>query len=87
MILGHRLKQFLSKGTSFVQTNNGQIPPVASRKPIAGLLGMVSLISGPYLLVVTRKVGVVPQLNDILYSQIILGAPGSAVRRRSVAGG
>jgi len=38
-----------------LQANNGQIPPVASRKPIAGLLGMVSLISGPYLLVVTRK--------------------------------
>ena len=29
---------------------------MASRKPIAGLLGMISLISGPYLLVVTRKV-------------------------------
>jgi len=38
-----------------LQANNGQIPPVASRKPIAGLLGMISLISGPYLLVVTRK--------------------------------
>ena len=44
----------------YIQANNGQIPPVASRKPIAGLLGMVSLISGPYLLVVTRKV---PKLN------------------------
>ena len=46
----------------YVQANNGQIPPVASRKPIAGLLGMVSLISGPYLLVVTRKV---PKLNNM----------------------
>jgi len=38
-----------------LQANNGQIPPVASRKPIAGLLGIISLISGPYLVVITRK--------------------------------
>jgi len=38
-----------------LQTNNGQIPPVASRKPIAGILGIIPLVSGPYLVVVTRK--------------------------------
>ena len=26
-----------------------------SRKPIAGIIGMISLVSGPYLLVITRK--------------------------------
>ena len=38
-----------------LQTNNGQIPPIANRKPIAGILGIIPLISGPYLVVVTRK--------------------------------
>ena len=38
-----------------LQTNNGQIPTIASKKPIAGILGIISLISGPYLIVVTRK--------------------------------
>ena len=38
-----------------LQTNNGQIPPIASRKPIAGILGIIPLVSGPYLVVVTRK--------------------------------
>jgi len=38
-----------------LQANNGQIPPIANRKPIAGILGIISLISGPYLIVVTRK--------------------------------
>jgi len=39
-----------------LQPNNGQIPPVASRKPIQGILGIIHLISGPYLIVVTKKV-------------------------------
>ena len=38
-----------------LQPNNGQIPAVATRKPIAGILGIISLVSGPYLVVVTRK--------------------------------
>ena len=38
-----------------LQTNNGQIPGHASRKPIAGVLGIISLVSGPYLVVITRK--------------------------------
>lgn len=38
-----------------LQANTGQIPPVASRKPIAGLLGLINLVSGPYLIVITRK--------------------------------
>lgn len=38
-----------------LQGSSGQIPPVASRKPIAGLLGIIHLVSGPYLLVITRK--------------------------------
>ena len=38
-----------------LQTNNGQIPPIANRKPIAGILGIIPLVSGPYLVVVTRK--------------------------------
>jgi len=42
-------------GEVSLQTNTGQIPVVASRKPIAGLLGVISLLSGPYLVVVTRK--------------------------------
>jgi len=42
-------------GDILLQANNGQIPPVASRKPIAGILGVISLVSGPYLIVVTRK--------------------------------
>ena len=43
-------------GEVSLQTKTGQIPVVASRKPIAGLLGVISLLSGPYLVVVTRKV-------------------------------
>eukprot|EP00088_Acartia_fossae_P049587 TRINITY_DN5474_c0_g1_i2.p1 TRINITY_DN5474_c0_g1~~TRINITY_DN5474_c0_g1_i2.p1 ORF type:complete len:593 (+),score=84.96 TRINITY_DN5474_c0_g1_i2:28-1806(+) len=39
-----------------LQPNKGQIPPVASRKPIHGILGIINLISGPYLIVVTKKV-------------------------------
>jgi len=39
-----------------LQPNGGQVPPVASRKPIHGILGIINLISGPYLIVVTRKV-------------------------------
>lgn len=38
-----------------LQPNGGQIPPVASRKPIHGILGVITLISGPYLIVVTKK--------------------------------
>jgi len=38
-----------------LQSNNGQIPASARRIPIEGILGVVSLVSGPYLLVVTRK--------------------------------
>jgi len=38
-----------------LEQNNGQIPAIANRKPIAGLIGIITLISGPYLVVVTRK--------------------------------
>jgi len=36
--------------------NKNQIPPVASRKPIHGIVGIINLISGPYLIVVTKKI-------------------------------
>ncbi|XP_023337807.1 phosphatidylinositide phosphatase SAC1 [Eurytemora carolleeae] len=39
-----------------LQPNQKQIPPVASRKPFHGILGVINLISGPYLIIVTRKV-------------------------------
>jgi len=38
-----------------LETNNDQIPAIASRKPIAGIIGIISLVSGPYLVVITRK--------------------------------
>lgn len=38
-----------------LETNTGQIPAIANRKPIAGLIGIINLLSGPYLVVVTRK--------------------------------
>ena len=55
-----------------LETNNGQIPAIATRwslrkvveslsklfnfrKPIAGIVGIISLVSGPYLVVITRK--------------------------------
>lgn len=37
------------------EVNTGRIPPIASRKPIHGILGIINLISGPYLIVVTKK--------------------------------
>ena len=38
-----------------LQASNGQIPNMASRKPIAGIMGIISLMSGPYLVVITKK--------------------------------
>ena len=38
-----------------LQASNGQIPSMASRKPIAGIMGIISLMSGPYLVVITKK--------------------------------
>jgi len=38
-----------------LQASNGQIPNMASRKPIAGIMGVISLMSGPYLVVITKK--------------------------------
>lgn len=38
-----------------LETNIGQIPAIATRKPIAGIVGIISLVSGPYLVVITRK--------------------------------
>ena len=35
--------------------SNGQIPNMASRKPIAGIMGVISLMSGPYLVFITKK--------------------------------
>ena len=34
------------------------MPPIASRQRICGLLGTIRLLSGPYLVIITRKVRV-----------------------------
>ncbi|VVC32076.1 SAC domain [Cinara cedri] len=41
--------------TSQKQTNNGQIPNAHTRIQIAGILGVVKLIAGPYIIVIQEK--------------------------------
>ncbi|XP_063217317.1 phosphatidylinositol-3-phosphatase SAC1-B [Bacillus rossius redtenbacheri] len=44
-----------------LQANHGQIPPTSSSKPICGIVGIIRLVAGPYLVVITKKtrVGVI----------------------------
>ena len=52
-----------------LQASNGQIPNMASRKPIAGIMGIISLMSGPYLVVITKKarLGALQVISSLCY--------------------
>ncbi|XP_076039920.1 phosphatidylinositol-3-phosphatase SAC1 [Oratosquilla oratoria] len=39
----------------FLEENNGQIPFSASRKTIYGIVGIIHLIAGPYLILITKR--------------------------------
>lgn len=39
-----------------IQVNQGQIPPDVTSKSICGIMGIVHLLAGPYLVVITQKV-------------------------------
>ena len=39
-----------------LEENNGQIPFSASRKTVYGIVGIVHLIAGPYLILITKKI-------------------------------
>lgn len=39
-----------------VQVNQGQIPPDVTTKSICGIMGIVHLLAGPYLVIITQKV-------------------------------
>ncbi|CAL4079758.1 unnamed protein product, partial [Meganyctiphanes norvegica] len=41
-----------------LEENNGQIPFSASRKTVYGIVGIIHLIAGPYLILITKKIKV-----------------------------
>lgn len=38
-----------------LQVNHGQIPQASSSKPVSGVIGVINLLGGPYLVLVTKK--------------------------------
>lgn len=40
---------------NYFSANNGQIPSESKSQPIAGILGVVKLLIGPYIIIIKRK--------------------------------
>jgi len=40
---------------NYFSANNGQIPSESKSQPIAGILGVVKLLIGPYIIIIKKK--------------------------------